>query len=243
MLCVSSLAFNDISEIPSLREMGITCVETVFTKIKDWGELSTDDILQYKKFLDDHQLQTLSAQSLFHKIQYTLSDEELILSHLDKLIHYSKLLGIKKLVFGSPMMRKGDPRRIFRLIDNMLIGTDIKLLIEPNTKMYGGSYFFTVSEIVEFIEINSLRNISTMVDTHNSRFEYREPAEDFWEYSQYIDHIHVSQPRLLPFKPSRLDEELAKTLKQRNYNKIVTYEVLPHDLLKQSIVEFSEMYK
>jgi hypothetical protein len=252
-LALSNFAWdNQDSEtiFKSLKENGINNIESVLTKIKDWSELETKDIVSYKKYLDDNGIIPYSIQSLFYGVKCVdITDVNIIKSHFDKLIYYSKLLGVKVLVFGSPGLRKKTNGwedsliEIFTYVDNILIGTDIKVLIEPNTSSYGGEFFHTVSDIVKFIDSNELKNIKTMIDTHNSILENVDPNVELVEYFNYIEHIHVSEPKLVVIKEDEFHKNFSKTIKDSGYNKTITYEVMKSLDLISSLQTFSKIYR
>ena len=234
----------------SLKENGINNIESVLTKIKDWSELETKDIVDYKKYLDKNGITPYSIQSLFYNVKCNdITDVDIIKTHFDKLIYYSKLLGVKVLVFGSPGLRKKTDGwedsliDIFTHVDKILVGTGIKVLIEPNTSSYGGEFFHTVSEIVEFIDSNDLKNVRTMIDTHNSILENVDPNVELVEYFNYIEHIHVSEPKLVVIKEDGFHVNFSNTIKGSGYNKTITYEVMKSEELIPSIETFSKIYR
>jgi sugar phosphate isomerase/epimerase len=252
-LALSNFAWdNQYSEtiFKSLKENGINNIESVLTKIKDWSELETKDIISYKKYLDDNGIIPYSIQSLFYGVKCTdITDVNIIKSHFDKLIYYSKLLGVKVLVFGSPGLRKktngweNSLIEIFTYVDKILVDSDIKVLIEPNTSSYGGEFFHTVSDIVNFIDSNNLKNVRTMIDTHNSILENIDPNVELVEYFNYIEHIHVSEPKLVVIKEDEFHINFSKTIKNSEYNKTITYEVMKSIDLIPSIETFSKIYR
>jgi sugar phosphate isomerase/epimerase len=252
-LALSNFAWdNQDSEIifKTLKDNGINSIESVLTKIKDWSELETKDIVDYKKYLNNNGIVPYSIQSLFYNVKCNyIDDVEIIKTHFDKLIYYSKLLGIKVLVFGSPGLRKKTVRwedsliEIFNHVDKVLNGTGIKVLIEPNTSSYGGEFFHTVSEIVQFIDSNELKNVRTMIDTHNSILENTDPNVELVEYFNYIEHIHVSEPKLVVIKEDEFHLNFSKTIKDSGYNKTITYEVMKSEELIPSIETFSKIYR
>jgi len=65
------------------------------------------------------------------------------------------------------------------------------LLIEPNGKLYGGTFFHKIDEIVNFIDASKFTNIATMVDTHNSILENQSPLSNYTTYKNYVQHVHV----------------------------------------------------
>ncbi len=234
----------------TLKENDINQIETVFTKIKDWSELTADDIVEYKKYLESFEIIPYSAQSLFYNINCDgINDIDVIVPHFQRLIEYSKILGIKILVFGSPGLRKktGNWREslvhIFKAVDEMLTDTGIKVLIEPNTSSYGGEFFHTVSEIVRFIDSNGLKNVKTMIDTHNSLLENEDPNVELLTYFNYISHIHISEPKLQMIKETEFHLDFSDIVKKIGYSGTITYEVMKCDDILENISVFSKIYK
>jgi sugar phosphate isomerase/epimerase len=243
-LAVSNLAWNqdNAEEVYAILSQNNLLVETVFSKIDSWDNLTERRILEYKSSLDRHGLTTKSAQSLFFGVDCTLGDEKFF-NHFQRLIEYSKILGITTLVFGSPNLRKNASiaGSVFQKLDKMLESSGILVVIEPNARKYGGEYFFTVSEIVQFIEKHKLQNIHTMIDTHNLWLEGEDPVSVYMQYAPYIKHIHASEDKLLPIVTDR-HLTFANLLFTFGYSIIVTYELLSCPNLSSTVQTFSELY-
>lgn len=125
----------------------------------------------------------------------------------------------------------------------MLDNTGVELSIEPNTKSYGGYYFHTVQEIVDFIVRNDFKNIKTMVDTHNVKLEGLNPLNETKKHIDYINHIHVSEPNLKTLSDFEFHKEFSQLLKSFNYNGIITYEVNKCNGIIESVKDFYLIYK
>jgi sugar phosphate isomerase/epimerase len=232
-----------------LNEIGIKNIELVLTKYNSWESLNNKTILDYKKELINYDMNPYSLQSLFYNINCTFEDTDIVIDHFKRLIDYSEILGLKILVFGSPSLRKKinnlsyNLSKIFNEVDAYLENKNINLVIEPNTISYGGEYFTSVSEITEFIISNNLKNIKTMIDTHNILLENNDPLIDIDKYFDYIYHIHISEPGLNIIKDELFHINFSNKLKEVSYNKMVVYEVNKAINLKESIKLFSEIYK
>jgi sugar phosphate isomerase/epimerase len=165
---------------------------------------------------------------------------------MEKVIDACIVLGIEKIVLGSPKQRVDfyfpQLKYAFQILDNKLDGTNITILIEPNSQQYGGEYFFTIDSIVEFLAQNNFNNIKTMIDTHNIILEGSNPAEKFMEYQEYIDHVHVSEIGLNSFKESDMHHQLAETLHTNQYDGLVVYECNQSATLFNDIVSFANIY-
>lgn len=252
-LALSNFAWdNDESKVifKTLKNNDIDNIECVLTKIKSWDDLTIDDIKNYKKELKKQKIIPYSIQSLFYNVNTdNLCNNEKNIPHIKRLIEYSKILGIKILVLGSPNLRKKINNweklivEFFNEVDSLLKDTDIKLLIEPNSKVYNGEYFFKVSEIVEFINKYKFKNILTMIDTHNSVLENKNPNIEYANYYKYIKHIHISEPNLKVIEDNEFHKDFSNTLKKNNYNGVITYEVLKCDEIINNISTFSKIYK
>lgn len=233
-----------------LKKCDINHIELIFTKVDSWDKLNPNKILDLKSLFDENSINPYSIQSLFYNVScQSLCDVDCITNHFIKLIEYSKLLNVKIMVLGSPKLRKNETnldqklKDTFIELDNLLIGSGINVLIEPNSKIYGGDYFFTLNEIIKFIEKHKLRNIKTMIDTHNSILENRNPIIELVDFFDYIEHIHVSEIDLKPIVINDFHIQFSNKLKEMKYNKTITYEVIKTDDIFFSIDTFSKLYK
>jgi len=230
------------------KKLGINNLELVLTKYKNWEELTNSSILNYKNELRSMGMTPYSLQSLFYNVNCTISDTEIMINHFKKLIDFSEILGVEIMVFGSPSVRKKlknyltNLSIIFKEVDHYLNNKNVKLVIEPNMLSYGGEYFITIPEIIEFIDSNKLTNIKTMVDTHNLILENQNPIDNLEKYFQYIYHIHISEPKLSCIKDEFFHKQFSNKIKELGYNKIITYEVNKCEDLENSIELFSKIY-
>lgn len=248
-LSLSNLAWDneDNEKMLSILKNNNINIEGVLTKIGNWDELTNDVLLDYKKKLDSYNIKMESIQSIFYNITCDgITDEKIVCNHIQRLIDICKTLETKVMVFGSPTMRNGiiddSLSLIFKKIDDLLNNTDITLVIEPNSKIYGGNYFYNLNEIVDFIEKNKLINIKTMIDTHNLKLEGYDPIVELKKYYDYINHIHISEIKLLPITNPEDHITFSNELKNIGYNKIITYEVLKCDNLENELDTFIKIY-
>lgn len=244
-LAVTSLAWNDDEKemFSHLRRCGISNIEVVFSKIRPWNELTDQDIFDYKQKLIGIGLSAISTQSLFYGIQTNLTETETVLEHFKRLIRYCEILEIRTMVFGSPGMRKGDPsanKELFYKIDELLNNKNLSLVIEPNARIYGGEYWHTIPEIVQFLG-NNYKNVHTMIDTHNLVLEERSIVNDLVEFFDKIKHIHLSEPKLAVTSNFENVSEFIQNLQRMRYAGSITYEVLAAEGIYDSILQFSKI--
>lgn len=167
-----------------------------------------------------------SVQSIFYGSDIKSFNDKEVLSYINYIIEECYRCNIQIIVFGSPSLRKGSKENlldVFRLINDSLREKKIYLCVEPNSKYYGGDYYYTLSEIVADIEKYS--NIKTMIDTHNLLLEGEDIFDQYQKYSEHIKHIHISEKDLVPIKNWSLYKDYISFLKQAEYRHGITYEL------------------
>ena len=245
---LSHLAFDSAEIYSKLKNLGFSYVEGVLTKISPWDSLSQTSLKQFKSDLNINTLDCYSIQSIFYNTSITSLCDKKVMVHFCNLIEYCKMLDTKIMVLGSPNLRKIEPEflkkleRIFSQLDVLLEDTGIKVVIEPNSHIYKGEYFYSCSEIKCFIKANNLRNIKTMIDTHNIINENLDPIKEFERNIELIEHIHISETDLVPIKDIGFHKEFANALRSNNYKKGVTYEIKKVNNITDSIKLFASIY-
>jgi len=237
---ISHLAFHDTDDfkqqLPVLKLSGIKHLELVFNKLdQELIEITYKNDILIK-----------STQSVLFGSQVNSMTEELFSTHMLGIFNKCADMGISTITLGSPKQRirydQSALLRTFAELDGALDAHNITLCIEPNSKIYGGDYFLTVDEIVQFIKTGSFKNIKTMIDTHNLALEGYNPSDVYRENRSYIKHVHVSEVGLARFKSSRDHEALSLTLRDSNYEGLIIYESLPHEDIDSSMADFKMMY-
>lgn len=249
-LAVSNLSWDNIDNVKIfevLKKNNIKNIEGVLSKISNFSDLDDNKLSEFKKLINNYGIKIQSIQSIFYGTDINSLDEyDKILNHFKLLINYSKKLDFKIMVFGSPNLRKQINRtylnNLFKKIDDLLNNQNLILCIEPNTKKYNGQYFFSINEIVDFIELNNFKNIKTMIDTHNIILEGEDPIEVLELNYKHIYHIHVSEENLKPLSDLDFHLKFSDKLKLSDYNGIVTYELLPCDNFEKQIKLFNKIY-
>lgn len=245
-LCISEE--NEKEVFQTMSDLDINNLEIVFSKINSWQNITDKDVTTFRKKLLSFGIESKTTQSLLFGVDIISFSDQAFVKQMIKVIETSKKIGVHTLVLGSPSQRKKteDYRekisKNFQYIDRVLIENDVMLCVEPNTKIYGGEYFFDVHEIVSWIIENKFSNIKTMIDTHNSLLEERNYLDEFIDFKDFIYHIHISEPNLGNFSKSELHQSFAHLLKVERYNHMVTYEVKSNPNLIESIQLFHQTY-
>ena len=249
-LGISNLAWNGEENLekllPVFRENCIETVEIVLAKYIDWELLDVSRVLNVIRYLQDSGLDVTSTQSIFFNSNVSSFGGKEFSQHLEKVSRVCYELGISRIVLGAPGMRTLESclelGNQFAHIDGILSNNNQTLLLEPNSRLYGGHYFYTVGEIVSFLDTYSFTNIETMVDTHNCILEGDDPAEVYTKYLSRIAHIHISEINLGDIISSDTHRGLANALKNTEYSGLVVYEAKPSTNLITSIELFNKLY-
>jgi len=249
-LSVSNLAwdFNDENFVlPLFVKNNITSIEGVLSKIGKWEDLTEETLKCYLEKLHLIGIDIPSIQSIFYGVKINgIGDTDIFYKHVEKLISICKILGTKIMVFGSPSMRRGVSSEklseIFKHVDTLLQDTNIILIIEPNSKIYGGEFFYDLDEIVNFIIENKLKNIKTMVDTHNLILEGFDPSVEYVKHINFISHIHISEVNLFSIEKSETHVKFYETLKINEYEGLITYETNKPSNIIKDVEVFVSLY-
>jgi sugar phosphate isomerase/epimerase len=245
-LGISCLAWDDYIDLGYLKQNNIGYIEMVFPKFIEWDD---KNFYKLNKFIDKikkYNIEILSTQSIFFNSGVDNFHSKNFIEHIRKVVDICDKIKVSKLVLGAPSLRTSKINfgllNNFYYIDNLLRKYNQILLLEPNSKIYNGNYFYTVDEIVNFISHNNFLNIKTMIDTHNIILEKQDPSDIFIKNSPYIDHIHVSEQNLGDFKESPEHNRLSKVLKDNKYDGLIVYESKPSLNLLKSIELFNKTY-
>jgi sugar phosphate isomerase/epimerase len=245
-LGISNLAWDENIDFLVLKNNNIDYIEIVLPKHLNWNNHDLTKLNSFVNHAKNNNINILSTQSILFNSNVDGFHNKNFINHIETVIDLCSKIGVNKLVLGAPNLRTSEINlgliNNFYYIDNILKKYNQTLLIEPNSKIYKGNYFYTVSEIVDFIIKYKFSNIKTMIDTHNIILENQNPSKLFLENISHIDHIHVSEINLGDFTESDKHTELANTLKINKYDGLVIYETKPSLNLIPSIELFNKTY-
>jgi sugar phosphate isomerase/epimerase len=249
-LGVSNLTWDNNIDLKNLivlfKNNNINYIEIILSKYINWDKINLTKLNKFTSYVKDNGLDILSTQSIFFNSNINNFHDIDFKYHIQKVSNVCSNFGIKFIVLGAPTMRtfKIDLGLVnqFKYIDKILANKNQILLLEPNSRKYNGNYFYTIGEIVNFINENKFTNIKTMIDTHNIILEKENLLENFLTYSDLIHHIHISENNLGDFLESDNHKELAKVLKNNNYSNLLIYEAKPSSNLTHSIELFNKTY-
>ena len=154
-----------------------------------------------------------------------------------KIIKLAKKLGVKIIIFGSPLSRKTFGKNK-KLLDNTFIKTfknlslhckknDVTICIEPNPKIYKSEYLNNMSETVKVVKKIKKQNIKINFDLGACIANRESLKSVFLKNINLIGHCQISVPRLKNLnKYKKKINFFKKVLKKSKYNGVISMEVL-----------------
>ena len=174
----------------------------------DLGKLCDQEIIDFKGYLEDHNLAVSGIQSLLYgHPELQLFDQKCwgdLRKHLESILRIGGLLGADVAVFGSPKNRvKGSLDS--KYADNLagifltqlipcLEENNIVLTLEPNAPNYGADYLTTYEDILKLVQVINSEKIKSQIDTGCLWMIDKSPEEAFKLLTPH--HIHLSTPNL-----------------------------------------------
>ncbi len=174
-LSISNLSFNfeESEAIKIMQKHNFNNIELSITKkFGSWDNLKTNEIKDYKNYLNNEGLQVCSLQSLFYGKDYNLFHQtDQFIEHFKSVIEFSNLLECKYLVFGSPRNRRigdlsiQDGNQIFINTFKKIaeFNKEVTIGIETNPMYYNCDYLCSYYDV---------KNILQQINKENIKFHF-----------------------------------------------------------------------
>ena len=171
------------------------------------------EILKVKRWWNEQGISLYGMQSLlFGTSGLNLFSQESIqkrmLDHLESVIRVAALLGITKVVFGSPKNRdlsgltsaQADKVALdfFGRLGEIAKSYEVIVCIEPNPECYGCNFLTHTPEALEFVKALDHSAVKLQLDTGAIAINQEDPAEVIKQSWGWVGHLHASEPDLLP---------------------------------------------
>ena len=238
-IAISNIAWSaeqDKIIYEKMMQMGFTGLEIAPTRIflkKPYEHL--DEARKWKKDLH-HQygFEVPSMQSIWYgrteSIFGTPEERKILQSYTYQAIDFASAIGCQNLVFGCPKNRyvpeNVNPDLAISFFQEIaayavLKGTVIGL--EANPKLYHTNYINTTSQALALIERVSSPGFRLNLDVGTILYN-QENVLDFAKKIEYINHVHISEPKLSPIR-SHETHKVLKTMLERGYKGFVSLEM------------------
>lgn len=240
---ISNIAWKaewDKEVYQKLLDIGFSAIEIAPLRTLVNGYDST--IEEYDAWLKDYKVyfsEIASMQSLLFKLDIQLFESienvEFVLNILKKGLIFASRLNVRTLVFGSPGIRNvhsnqefENSKLFFRQLADLAQVYDIQIALEPNPTIYNTNFINTTLDALDYVKMINHSNFGINLDL-GTVIENNELIHDIIdeEHFQWIKHVHISEPYLVPIKSdhSDLHIELLKCLNAVGYDRYVSIEM------------------
>ncbi|MEX1025333.1 MAG: sugar phosphate isomerase/epimerase [Planctomycetota bacterium] len=225
-LSISNIAWRAEEEAAVaklLQARGITGVEIAPGRIAPPGltaartgvapsELTDDEVLRYRSFWGDHNIEVVAMQALLFgqpdlQVFGDASDRRALVRYLTRIVAIGGLAGAKALVFGSPKNRRVDgltaneiearSREVFRELGAIAVDHGTCLCIEPNPPEYGCNWITSAAEAKALVDRIDHPGFGLHLDAAALHLA-NEDAALLRSMASEARHFHVSEPELAP---------------------------------------------
>lgn len=260
-ILVSNLSWASDKEdiaLSTLNELGIRFLEVAPLKIPGFTNYNDLDFAKtYKKYIyKNYGLEVYSVQAVLYKSGLSIFDsskEVIVLKYFDEIFEFSRELGSKILILGSPKNRILSENQsieytydlVTKLINNSK-KYDIKLLIEANPVQYGTNFLVNYNQIYNYVRnLFNSKNIILEVNIDiGSMIINQEDLRDFDNlFIRFVKHVHVSRPYLKGIDIDKFTKKIILELLSKGYKGKFSIESLEleMELLKKNLMKLIKL--
>lgn len=259
-LSISNIAWSaqyDEEMYGFLRDNNFKGIEIAPTRV--FPDAPYDNLAQGKLFAyklkEQYDIEVSSIQSIWFGITESIFESAVnrqkLVDYTKKAVDFACILNCPNLVFGCPKNR-AIPQDMtvdaclpvaydfFNQIGNYAAECGTCIAIEPNPPIYNTNFINTTAEAFKICQKVNNPGIKVNVDA-GTLIHNNESIEILKNNSKLINHIHISEPRLVPIEKRTLHNEL----KNLHYNKFLSIEMSnPEniDLVKSIILYIKEIF-
>ena len=252
ILSVSNISWNPSDKLQAyslLHKNNITGLEVapglLFSHLDDPIHPSNQDLCKVKKELNFYNLQLVSMQSLLYgkkeaQLFGNKKERELFFNELLSVIRLAERLEIPNLVFGSPINRiipndmsnthaENIALKTFSKLGDVAANLGICISIEPNPMEYGTNFINNTNEAIAFVKKLNCHGVKVILDIGSVKMsdDFKNLPNFLHKAINYINHVHISEPYLMPAPESSLEfEYLYNLLYSAGYKKAISIEML-----------------
>jgi sugar phosphate isomerase/epimerase len=202
-----------------------------------------DDLVRAEAFArrlyEIHGIAISSIQSIWFGVAESIfgsaADRQKLLDYTYRAIDFACALNCRNIVFGCPWNRSipsGLPlgfclpiaHRFFRQIGDYAAKNGTYIAIEPNPPIYKTNFINTTRDAFEFCRRLNNPGIKVNVDLGTIIY-YNESTEMLTDCFDLINHIHISEPNLIPIQKRALHKDMIRKLRDMNYSKCLSIEM------------------
>jgi len=199
-----------------------------------------------------------SIQSIWYGVTENIFDSEvnrkMLIDYTKKSIDFACALNCSNIVFGCPKNRNipaDMPSDIylpiayafFRQVGDYAAAHGTCIAIEPNPPIYNTNFINTTAEAFELCKRLNNPGVKVNIDI-GTIIHNRESIDSLENHFELINHIHISEPNLVPIEKRELHKTIIKISRTMKYSGFISIEMANQndiDLIKQSILYVKEL--
>lgn len=228
---------SDFDVYELMKKYGYSGLEIAPTRVfpeKPYEKLS-DARLWSGQLNKDYGFIIPSMQSIWYgrqeRIFASKGERDILANYTKRAIDFASVIGCKNLVFGCPKNRnvmKNENTDVaisfFRELAEYALSHETVIGMEANPPIYNTNYINDTLSALELIRQVDSKGFLLNLDI-GTMIQNQESLSDLIGQTKYINHIHISEPRLKPIKERELHQELRRLLLQENYQGFVSIEM------------------
>lgn len=249
-LAVSSIAWANEEEADvaaTLQELGVKYVELAPTKLwNDPTEATADQAREVVAWWNEFGIEIAAFQSMLFarpdlKLFESESNRRECLKYLKDFIRLAGVMGVKKMVFGSPKNRqRGELSKaqadaiateFFKEIGETAEQHGVIFCIEPNAPQYNCDYITNATEGAELVRAVGSKGFGLHLDAACMALAGDDLGQSIRDNADLLEHFHISSPMLeqVEERDDVAHNVAAEALRQIGYDKLVSIEMRPGD--------------
>ncbi|MDR1181343.1 MAG: sugar phosphate isomerase/epimerase, partial [Bacteroidales bacterium] len=224
---MSNIAWNkedDDEMYVFLCENDFTGLEIAPTRI--FPENPYEKLIEAKKFAQNlnkrYGLSISSIQSILYgkseNIFNSVNEREKLINYTKKAIDFAEAVRCKNLVFGCSKNRNIPPNYpadkifetafvFFNEIGHYARKKGTVIALEPNPIIYGTNFINSTKEAFDFCRQSGIDSLKVNVDLGTIIYAH-EKENILYENIELINHIHISEPYLLPIEKRNIHKAI-----------------------------------
>ncbi len=212
---------------------GIEVAPTRVIQVNPYDHLEQTAV--FKQTADENEMIVSSMQSIWYGRSERLffGDEEraALMAYTQKAIDFARVLDCGNLVFGSPKNRQLTNEselsagvEWFKAVAQYAEENGTCFSVEPNPEIYNTNYINETKDAFELAEQIESNGFKVNVD-FGTIIQNKEDLSVIEKNLNLVNHIHISEPFLVPVTKCSQHSEMAALLKENGYQGFVSIEM------------------